>query len=421
MPDVEAPSLSPSGHTFEAKLGDREWFPRLQPLVYVNHAAVSPSSIPVRHAVLAALEDNAKHGVDAVPRWVAQRARLKGRLGELIGASAEDIALCANTTRAITDVAMSFPWEPGDGVVVFDGEFPANVTPWQRAAELFGLRLEMLSVAEYLTDEEAALARLEQVLAKGVRLVAVSAVQFQSGFRMPLAEMSTKCRAAGARLFVDGIQACGCVPLDVDALGIDFMACGSHKWLMGTDGFAFLYARRDAARSLRPHLAGWLSHDAPFGFLFEGPGHLRYDRPIRASIDFLEGGMANAIGAAALEASVDLILQLGPAAIFEHVNAFHDSLEAPLIERGFTSVRAASPARRSGILSVLPPDDIEVVELQPALAVLGVACSIPDGLLRFSPHWPNALDEADQILVSLDAALERLRGGGSPAPADDDW
>jgi len=387
--------------------------------VYLNHASVSPPSVPVRHAVLAVLEDYSKYGVDAVPRWVAQRQRLKTRLAELIGSSAEDIAFCANTTGAVTDVAMCFPWKKGDGVVVFDGEFPANVTPWQRAAELFGLRLEMLSVSEYLADEEAALARLEQSLQRGVRLVAVSAVQFQSGFCMPLAEMSAKCRAVGAKLFVDAIQACGAVPIDVDALGIDFLACGSHKWLMGTDGFAFLYARRDAARSLRPHLAGWLSHDVPLSFLFEGRGHLRYDRPIRDSIDFLEGGMTNAIAAAALEAAVDLILQLGPATILDHLNAFHDALEAPLVERGFTSLRSPSKARRSGILSVLPPDDIPVAALQPVLSELGVVCSIPDGCLRFSPHWPNALDEAEQVLVGLDAALGRLRGVEAPQSSDD--
>src|SRR5262245_1296445 len=100
----------------------------------------------------------------------------------------------------------------------------------------------MLRIAPYASSFERGLEALEGELLRGaVRLVAVSAVQFQSGLRMPLQAMSRMCHVHGAELFVDGVQACGVVPVDVRAEGIDYLACGSHKWLMGLEGAGFLY------------------------------------------------------------------------------------------------------------------------------------------------------------------------------------
>ncbi len=107
-----------------------------------------------------------------------------------------------------------------------------------------------------------------------MRLVAVSAVQFQTGLSMPLAEIGALCRAHGAELCVDAVQAVGVVPMDVEALGLDYLACGAHKWLLGLEATGFLYVRRERQPSLRPALAGWLSHEDAVSFLLEGPGKL---------------------------------------------------------------------------------------------------------------------------------------------------
>jgi selenocysteine lyase/cysteine desulfurase len=235
-----------------------------------------------------------------------------------------------------------------------------------------------------------------------VRLVAVSFVQFQTGLRMPLAEIAALCHRNGAELFVDGIQGVGCVPLDVRATGIDYLTCGSHKWLMGIEGAGFLYVRPERVAALRPVLAGWLSHENGVGFLFEGDGHLRYDRPIRRRADFLESGAMNTVGCAALEAAVDRLLELGIEAVFAHVQSYLDRLERELVARGFTSLRAAQPSGRSGILSVRPPEHLGLIEVWQQLGQAGITCTIPDGCLRFAPHWPNAPSELDTVLAVVD-------------------
>ncbi|NUP06637.1 MAG: aminotransferase class V-fold PLP-dependent enzyme [Polyangiaceae bacterium] len=406
-----APALYKDAPELTPRLGNRDLFGGLEPLVYMNHAGISPPSVCVRKAVTTLLTDYGKKGASAYPTWAAQRARLRDKLAWLIGApGATSIALTLNTTRGISDVALCFDWKPGDRVVLFSGEFPANVTPWQQAAGTFGVEVVMLDGRRFPTDEAGVLADLEATLEQGrVRLVAASYVQFQTGYRLPLADIGKLCHAHGARLFVDAVQGLGMVSLDVQAFGVDFVACGAHKWLMGTEGAGFLYASPEAVPLLTPRVAGWLSHDDAATFLFEGPDLLRHDRPIRTDIGFLEGANLSAMSFAALEASLDLILRLGLEEVFEHVQKVNDAIEGPAKELGFRSLRSENPERRSGSLCLLPPEGVDVIALQREIVRQGVACATPDGYLRFSPHWPNAVDEADQVVLTLEHALGVVR------------
>jgi cysteine desulfurase/selenocysteine lyase len=397
---------------FVARLGDRSLYPDLEAVAYLNHGGISPASLAVRHAVTTVIEDYGKRGASAFPRWMDQRARLKQKLAGLLGVLADDLAFMPNTTRGVIDIALCFPWKRGDRVLVFTGEFPANVTPWQRAAETFGLELSFLPISDFDESDAQGLARLGQELSRGARLVAVSAVEFQTGLRMPLEAMAALCHAHGAELFVDAVQALGAVPLDAGKMGVDYLACGSHKWLMAPEGAGFVYVRPDRVEKLRPTVAGWLSHEEGLRFLFEGEGHLRYDRPIRKKASFLEGGNYNTMGLAALEASLDLILQLGVTTIYEYLNGYHDALEEGLLERGLRSLRKPEPSRRSATLGVLPRkgSSVSVVALHKELNARGIACALPDGVLRFTPHWPNSRDEIPTVLAAVDASLAALGG-----------
>ncbi|MDG1479831.1 MAG: aminotransferase class V-fold PLP-dependent enzyme [Myxococcota bacterium] len=387
----------------KAILGDRSLFPDLSWSVYLNHAAISPPSLPVLQAAAAVSQAYASQGVTAFPVWMESREVLRGKLARLISAQPEDIALTANTTAGVISVANCFPWKRGDGVVVFSGEFPTNVTPWQQAARSFDLRLTSLPLSGFGDGSGVGLARLEDALKGGVALVAVSAVQFQTGLRMPIKAMADLAHRYGAQLFVDGIQAVGAIP--VDARDVDYLAVGSHKWLMGIEGCGFLYVHPDRIGALVPRMAGWLSHEDGIGFLFEGAGHLKYDRPIRRRADFLEAGAYNSAGFQALLASVSLLEHIGVTAISAHITAYLDVLEAGLLAQGFTSLRAADPAARSGILSMLPPEGVDLISLAEDINARSIGVTTPDGRLRFSPHWPNSRDEIPVVLAATEAAL----------------
>jgi len=222
---------------------------------------------------------------------------------------------------------------------------------------------------------------------------------------MPLGAMARLCAAHGAELFVDAIQACGSMPLDAAALGLDYLACGAHKWLMGIEGAGFLWIRPGREQALRPVLAGWLSHQDPVAFLTRGPGHLRHDRPLRREASALEGGSLPSASQAALLAALELLLGLGVPAIHAHANQLLDALEPGLAARGLEVLRAAEPSARSAFFSARPPPGRDGPRLREALLARGVVVACPDGLLRFAPHWPCAPEEVGRVLSALDEAL----------------
>jgi len=423
----DAPSLATAGPAVQAVLdglppalrarvpdafglGDRALFPDLSPPVYLNHASVSPPSLLVRAVLQALIDDYAVRGVGAVADAAAGRERLRTRLASLVGAGPADIGLLPNTTHGVIAVANSLPWRAGDGVLCFTGEFPTNVVPWQRAAATFDLRLELAPLDDFGGDVERALDRVEARLRQGLRLVAVSAVQFRDGTAMPLAALAERCHHHGAELFVDAIQAVGIVPLDLVGQGIDYLACGSHKWLMGTEGCGFLAVHPARVAALVPRLAGWLSVEEPLDFLFSGRPSMRYDKAVRARADMVEVGAPNVLGFAALEAGAAPVADLGPATVLAHVQRIHDALEGPLQDRGFRSLRATEPAARSGILSLWPPAGVALPRLVADLGARGISVAEPDGRLRLSPHWCNDLGQVPAVLEAFDGALGAQRG-----------
>ena len=393
------------------RFGERSLFPTLVSRVYLNHAAVSPLSAPVRQAARDALDDFAAEGVGAVGRWFRAREVLRTELASLLGCAPADLGFPPGTTRGITDIALAIDWRPGDVIVVFEGEFPSNVGPWMAAAERFGGEVVRLPLDGFGDGSGDGLARVASALERHqVRLVAVSAVQFATGLRMPLARLGELAHAHGAELFVDGVQALGAMPVDLSH--VDYLVAGTHKWWMGLDGLAVAYASAEARARLRPLTAGWLSVEDALSFLLEGPGHLRYDRPVRTSLDWMEGGVQTTAAFAALHASVGLIGQLGLDAIAAHLQGLHDAIEPRLVELGFTSARAADPSARSGTLSLRPPPGVGSKELLFALGERGISVSNPDGWLRLSPHWPNGLHEVDTIVEATAEAVTAIRASG---------
>lgn len=396
-----------------AQLGNRSLFPELQARVYLAHAAVSPISTPVQQAIEQVIHSYAQQGFGAFPQWIQQRLTLKSTLSRLLHCQPEDLALVQSTTSGLLAIALCVPWQAGDAIVLTEGEFPANVTPWQQVAARFGLEIQWLP--QPLPEEMPMwLEGLRETLAQTrARVVTVSAVQFQTGLAMPLQEIGEICHEFGAELCVDAVQAVGAVPLDLHKLPIDYLAAGAHKWMNAVEGAGFVYISPRVVHNLRPTWAGWLSHEDGLGFLLRGAGHLRHDRPIRQSADFLEIGNVSSLSFAAMGAAADTLESLGIPEIFAHVQPILDALENGLTARGFVSLRARDPHLRSCTLAMRTPADVDVLDLQHQLADLGVATSAPDGLLRLAPHWPNHLTEVPMVLAAMDKALVGMRSGKS--------
>lgn len=379
-----------------AQLGSRQLFPYLKPFSYLGHAGVSPLSEPVERAVAACLREFASEGFGAVGGALAMRSRLRAQLGRLLECRPCDLVLTGGTSWGILSVAQNFPWRTGDRIACVEGEFPTNVTPWQTAAAQHGLELVWL---------RSDLSDLEAQLRRGLRLLALSAVAFQTGLLQPWEKVVELAHRYECRVFVDSIQAAGVVPLAVGK--VDYLAGGAHKWLMGVEGCGYLYVSPECQSDLHRHWAGWLSHENAVSFLFEGAGHLHYDRPLRQDCQFLEIGSSATVAQVALEASLSLILDLGVGNIFAHVQQYLDQLEPALAFLGWESLRHRSA--RSGSLCLRPVAGTDLARWAARLDERGVRLSTPDGCLRLAPHWPNSCEEIPRVVEAFQDVQRSLR------------
>jgi selenocysteine lyase/cysteine desulfurase len=377
-------------------------FPDRVARAYLNHAAVGPMPAVALAAACAVFAEQAAHGSAAIGAWLGRLDAGRGALATWLGVDPRDVAYAPNTTTGVHAVAHGLPWEPGDRILLLRGEFPANVLPWLRAAERHQLGVDWVDADAFAGPSGDGLAQAEAALRGGrTRLVAVSAVQFQTGLRLPLADLGRLAHRHGARLFIDGIQAVGACPLDL--AHADFLAAGGYKWLMGPQGSGLFWARPDAWAALRPELTGWLSQEDPLRFLGGAPGAMAYDKPWRPGPPTLEGQtlpFAAHVGLAASAAHA--LARVGTAdAVFAHVQPLLDRAEDALRARGWISRRAADPAQRSTLLCLRPPPGVEVGATVTHLAAAGVILGSPDGHLRVAPSWPTSGDEMEALIDAM--------------------
>ena len=329
---------------------------------------------------------------------LATREALRADLATLVGGRKEDIAFTPNTTFGVHLAARAIDWQAGDNVFVFDGEFPANIIPWQNAAKDYGLNLHTLSLKPFSTSLAEGVDSVETYAkAHPPRVIALSAVQFQTGLRLPLKALAEIAHRHHGELCVDGIQALGAVPIAVDVDDVDYLTAGGHKWLMGIEGAGFMYVSERAQKRWSPKMSGWLGVENGLDFLSEGANHLNYEAPLQKNAAALEVGTFSNLGLAALSVSIPIINDAGSAHIFETIQRYHNALEKELVALGFRSLRHPEAAGRSGILSVLPPATKNAKDVWQALLDQGISCAFPDGHIRFAPHFTNSRSEVDTI------------------------
>ncbi len=369
----------------------RSELPVCERLVYLNHAGVSP----LPRAAAAALDDYAAamlhEGSLAGGRHDERLEEVRRSGAALMGVPGDDVAFVKNTTEGLAFVASGLEWRPGDRVVVPACEFPSNLYPW-RALERLGV--EVVTVAPEGPGEAVTVDALDAALAAGgVRLVAVSWVQFGRGHRIDVPALAERCRAHGALLCLDAIQGLGVLPADLEAWGVDFATADAHKWLLGPEGAGLLYVRaerRDLLRVLEP---GWASvrHRGDY----ENRALVLDDSARR-----FEGGSMNVAGLLAMGASLDLLAAAGIAAVWEHVDRLCDRLAGQLARRGAEVLTDRTRATASGIVTFGVPGRAPE-EVAERLGRAGFVVAARGGGVRVAPHGYNTVEEIDALVEAV--------------------
>ncbi|HVW86814.1 MAG TPA: aminotransferase class V-fold PLP-dependent enzyme, partial [Bryobacteraceae bacterium] len=285
-------------------------FPVREKLTYLNHAAVAPLSRRAASAMQHLAQDALEFGSFHYGEWMATYDGLRDSAARLIHATPKEIAIVKNTSEGIATVASGIRWRRGDVIVAFREEFPANYFPWKRL-ESAGVEVRWLSIFDELDRiDEAAI---------GARLLAVSFVQYLSGYRVDLGKIGEICARRGCLFLVDAIQGMGAFPIDVKAAKIDAMAADGHKWMLGPEGCGILYVREERQDEIEPVQIGWTNF-AHYG------DYASRDMTLRADAGRYESGTLNTIGCFGLRAAIDLLLEAGVDNISPLVQGLGDRL-----------------------------------------------------------------------------------------------
>lgn len=364
-------------------------------LRYLNHAAVAPWPKRASLAVARFADENVWLGARDYPQWMNMEQRLRERLMRLTNApSTDDIALVKNTSEALSFVAFGLPWQAGDQIVISDEEFPSNRIVWEALADQ---GVEVLQVSLKGQDPEA---DLLAACGPRVRLLAISAVQFASGLRLDLARLGQGCRERGVLFCIDAIQQLGALPFDVQAYQCDFAMADGHKWMLGPEGLGVFYCRAEVRPRLKLSEYGWhmLEHMGDYTRSTWEPAH---------SARRFECGSPNMLGAAALDASLSLLEDVGMAQVSallaERVGWLYDGLAA------IPGVRLHSPEdpqRRSGIVS-FSIAGLDNNDVHQRLKREQVVCITRGPGVRFSPHFYTPKPIIDETLALVRQIAER--------------
>ncbi len=367
----------------------RSLFPVTGRATYLNHAAVSPPPTPTIQAIQSQLEDVSNNGSINFRRWIATKERARKLIAGLLGARPEQIAFMRNTSDGLSTVANGLPWKAGDNLVTFSREFPSNVYPWLRLREAFGVEVRMCAEREGRID----LNELIGLIDDRTRVVAISQVQFASGFRADLERLGRAARRHDALLVVDVIQALGVIPTNVEAELIDVAAGAGHKWLLTPEGIGMLYLSDRARERIEPTLVGWISVANP-------EDQSNFDQPWNSGALAWETGTAPSALFYGLEASLKLLIETGVERIAAHLEELTDYLCERLAGSAYQVVSSRLPGEKSQIVC-LHHQELDAMAVYSFLSQKNIITAPRGGRLRIAPHCYNTADDIDQLLNNL--------------------
>ena len=369
-------------------------FPQEEDLIYLNHAAVAPWPSRTAKAVKTFADENFRLGATNYQQWVEKESGLREQLRNLINAvSVDEISLLKNTSEALSVVACGIKWNNGENIVSTDQEFPSNRIPWQ-TLQKHGVEFRETDIASAADPEQA----LIDTCDNNTRVMAVSSVQYGSGYRLDLGRLGQFCRDNGIFFCVDAIQSIGAHKIDVQDIRADFVMADAHKWMLGPEGIALFYCRADLREQLDLHQYGWHMVE----------DYKNYDakswKPALNGRRF-ECGSPNMLGIHALSASLTLFQDIGM-----------NTVESMLLERtdylteqlsGNDRFRLLSPRlrqRRAGIVT-FTIEGMDMAGLHQQLLGHRVICAQRMGGIRFSPHFYTDYAKIDKSLEILSLSI----------------
>jgi selenocysteine lyase/cysteine desulfurase len=370
----------------------QEWF-EIEGATYLNLASQSPMPKVAIRAVQAALETNKFPHQNADSTFFEVPDRLRASLAKLIGGTPEEIALTTGASTGAAAVAHALQWKPGDEVVTAKGEFPLQYSTWKPMEEREGIKLKIVSPRErFITADD-----LVAAITPRTRVVAVSLVRFDDGSLLDAARVAEACHKQGALLLLDASQACGVIPMDVNQLGADFLVCAGYKWLLGPFGTGFFWAKSEQIAKVRPGPFNWLAAMSSHNF---SALNLENAKPLENAKrwDASEWATYFNFNLVALDASVELVVRMGPKLVAAHNKKLIELMFERLPKDRFVLASPLDAARRGPYGCFAARSLEKTVEAYQHLRKENVFVSLREGNIRVSPHLYNSERDIDRLI-----------------------
>ncbi len=362
----------------------REQIPTSKKYVYLNHAACSPLPTPVVDAQNHYLEERSVEASVPYESWIEHTDKTRTLIADFIHARPEEIAFLKNTTDGINVVAHMLPYRKGDNVVTTDLEFPSNYLPW------FNLQRKGVEFRVVRNKNNRLLCEdFEKAVNDHTKCLAVSHVEYATGFKNDLKALGDLCREHNTYFFVDPIQSLGALTMDVTKTPVDFFSSGCYKWLMSELGISVFYIRKDLLDEFHPADVGWFSLE----------DYLNYDTfdrenpQIATTARKFECGNINFYGVYTLHASLHFLRSFPM--IEERVMRLSTYLMDQLKEKKY---EIQTPEEHAGIVNFKVKNAEEVVE---KLKKKNIIVSSRAGGIRVSTHFWNTEEELETLLRAL--------------------
>jgi cysteine desulfurase/selenocysteine lyase len=362
-----------------------EQWPTLREMTYLNNASTGILPLNTLNAMKEHL-DNKAEALGKFEDTLKAFKEIRQHLALLLGGDYSQYAFVPSTSEGINSLAHSIDYPTGSNVVICDLEFPANYVPWQNASKLYGFDLRVVKSKEGAVS----LDDFSKLVDENTKVIAVSQIQFGSGFRTDLKQLRKLAHENSALLSVDIIQAAGCFDTNLAKLGVDFASGQAAKWLLGPVGAGYIYVGQSVIDTLNPRFIGWWGVEGIMDFEY-------YERnPLPDARKFQVGSPAMIAYVGLLE-SLKILLKIPgkmrESAAMDNADYFRKKLSEiniPFYDFG--------PNHNSAIVSCKPQD---VEEVHKELMKNKIHCSVRNGRLRVSPHFYNNHDEIDRIIEYL--------------------
>jgi cysteine desulfurase/selenocysteine lyase len=362
-----------------------EMWPSLSNMTYLNNA--STGICPV--TTIQAMKDYLDNSVEAIGSFQDTLNLFKSvrmNLAKLLGGNYSQYGLVPSTSSGINSFGHSIEYPRGSNIVLCDLEFPANYVPWQNISRLYGPELRVVKSK----DGSASVDDFAESVDHSTRVIAVSQIQFGSGYRSDLNALARLAHENGALLSVDVIQAAGCFDTDLSKADVDFATGQAAKWLLGPIGAGFVYVRKEITDELHPRFLGWWGVDkvTEFGY---------FDRmPLNDARKFQVGSPAM-IAYVGFSESLKTLLRIPSKTRERTALEVANHLRKRISEAGIAYYDFGSK-HNSAIVSCSPAD---VEKLNEALTKDKIYCSVRNSRLRVSPHFYNTFEEVDRLVDHL--------------------